>query len=255
MKYRVYWQPGCTSCLRTKEFLTSNGIEFESINVRERPGAMAELEALGVRSVPVVARGNDYVFAQELLDVAQFVGVAADTEPLATDELIDKLDRVLAAAQRYLQQLPPDRLDQKLPGRNRSLLDLAFHLFVIPVAFLDAARGGELTEEHFTRKPPADMRSADAVSNFGQGVSTDLQEWWDQTGADRFPEQVNTYYGQQSAHKVLERTCWHTAQHCRQLMAVLDQLGIEPDGPLGGAELDGLPLPEKVWDSEIPLSL
>jgi len=54
---------------------------------------------------------------------------------------------------------------------------------------------------------------------------------------------------------VLERTCWHAAQHCRQLMAVLGQLGIEPDGPLGGAELDGLPLPEKVWDSEIPLSL
>jgi hypothetical protein len=134
-------------------------------------------------------------------------------------------------------------------------LDLAFHLFVIPVAFLDAARGGELTEEHFTRKPPADMRSADAVSSYGQGVRTDLQEWWDQTGADRFPGQVSTYYGQQSAHKVLERTCWHTAQHCRQLMAVLDQLGIEPDGPLGGAELDGLPLPEKVWDSEIPLSL
>ena len=99
------------------------------------------------------------------------------------------------------------------------------------------------------------MRSADAVSNFGQGVSTDLQAWWDQTGADRFPGQVSTYYGQQSAHKVLERTCWHTAQHCRQLMAVLDQLGIEPDGPLGAAELEGLPLPEKVWDSEIPLSL
>ena len=28
MKYRVFWQPGCTSCLRTKEFLTSHGIEF-----------------------------------------------------------------------------------------------------------------------------------------------------------------------------------------------------------------------------------
>ena len=126
MKYRVYWQPGCTSCLRTKEFLTSNGIEFESINVRERAGAMTELAELGVRSVPVVARGTEYVFAQELLDVAQFVGVAAETELLATDELIDKLDRVLAAALRYLRQLPPDRLDQKLPGRNRSLLDLAF---------------------------------------------------------------------------------------------------------------------------------
>ncbi len=255
MKYRVYWQPGCTSCLRTKEFLTQHGIEFESINVRVQPGAMAELEALGVRSVPVVARGTDYVFAQELLDVAQFVGVTAESEQLSNETLIDKLDRILAAAQRYLQQLPPDRLDQKLPGRNRSLLDLAYHLFVIPIAFLDAAHGGELTEEHFTRKPPADLQSAEAVASFGQQVRADLQAWWDQTGTTQFPDKLNTYYGYQPAHRVLERTCWHVAQHCRQLMAVLEQLGMEPDGPLGAVELDGLPLPEQAWDSEVPLKL
>ncbi len=38
-------------------------------------------------------------------------------------------------------------------------------------------------------------------------------------------------------------------------MALLEQLGIEPDEPLGDAELGGLPLPEKAWDSEVPLSL
>ncbi|MFT4822714.1 MAG: arsenate reductase-like glutaredoxin family protein, partial [Cryomorphaceae bacterium] len=31
--FQVYWAPGCTSCLRTKEFMNQNGIEFESINV------------------------------------------------------------------------------------------------------------------------------------------------------------------------------------------------------------------------------
>jgi hypothetical protein len=36
-------------------------------------------------------------------------------------------------------------------------------------------------------------------------------------------------------------------------MAVLEQLGIEPDGPLGVTELDGLPLPEQTWDPEVPL--
>jgi arsenate reductase-like glutaredoxin family protein len=34
----VYWQPGCTSCLKTKEFLRSHGVVFESVNVREDPG-------------------------------------------------------------------------------------------------------------------------------------------------------------------------------------------------------------------------
>ncbi|MCJ7838169.1 MAG: NrdH-redoxin, partial [Burkholderiales bacterium] len=29
----MFWQPGCTSCLRTKEFLTRQGVDYESINV------------------------------------------------------------------------------------------------------------------------------------------------------------------------------------------------------------------------------
>lgn len=255
MKYRVYWQPGCTSCLRTKEFMDSHGIEFESINVRERPDAMAELERLGVRSVPVVARGSEYVFAQELRDVAQFVGVVMEGTLLSKKVLIGKLDLIFDAALRYLEQLPSDRLHHTLPGRERTYLDLMYHLFVIPVGFLDAARGGELTEEHFERKPPADMRSKQDVAGFGDQVRTDIQRWWDRVGETGFPKAVNTYYGWQDGHKVLERTCWHTAQHCRQLMAVLELLGIDPDQQLGTAELEGLPLPEKVWDAEVPLEV
>src|SRR5690606_4512263 len=32
---KVYWAPGCSSCLRTKEFLTKRGIAFESVNVKD----------------------------------------------------------------------------------------------------------------------------------------------------------------------------------------------------------------------------
>jgi hypothetical protein len=233
--------------------MRSHGIEFESINVREQPDAMAELEALGVRSVPVVARNSQYVFAQELRDVARFVGVPMESALLSKETLMRKLDLILAAAQRYLGQLPADCLNHTLPGRDRSYLDLAYHLFVIPISFLDAARGGELTEEYFERRPPADMRSANDVASFGRQVRTDVRLWWDGVGETRFPDMVSTYYGQRDAHKVLERTCWHTAQHCRQLMAVLELLAIEPDQKLGAAELEGLPLPEQTWDSEVPL--
>jgi len=31
----AYWQPGCTSCLRMKEFLTRHGVPFVSRNVLE----------------------------------------------------------------------------------------------------------------------------------------------------------------------------------------------------------------------------
>ncbi|MEO7775176.1 MAG: glutaredoxin family protein [Steroidobacteraceae bacterium] len=200
ISYRVYWQPGCTSCLRTKEFLRSPGIQFESINVREQPEAMVELEALGVRSVPVVARNSEYVFAQELRDVARFVGVTMEGTLLSKEVLIRKLDLVLAAAQRYLEQLPSNHLNDTLPGRNRSYLDLVHHLFTIPIAFLDAARGGELTVEHFERKPPSGMCSVNDVARFGQQVRANVRLWWDSVGEIRFLDEVNTYYGRHDVH-------------------------------------------------------
>ena len=36
-------------------------------------------------------------------------------------------------------------------------------------------------------------------------------------------------------------------------MEVVAQLGLQPDGPLGEAELGGLPLPDEVYDDEVPL--
>ena len=36
-------------------------------------------------------------------------------------------------------------------------------------------------------------------------------------------------------------------------MAVLEQRGIAPDGPLGDDALEGLPLPEEVYDDEVKL--
>ena len=41
------------------------------------------------------------------------------------------------------------------------------------------------------------------------------------------------------------RATWHSAQHCRQLVAVLERMGIQPDRPLTKADLAGLPLPER----------
>ena len=51
---KAYWQPGCTSCLRMKEFLGKHGVPFVSVNVLEDKNAFAELETLGIRSVPIV---------------------------------------------------------------------------------------------------------------------------------------------------------------------------------------------------------
>lgn len=253
-EYRVYWQPGCSSCLRAKEFLKTHGIAFKSINVREQEGGMDELASLGARTVPVVAKGNRFVFCQDLNDLAEFVGVNLSLPRLSPADLVAKLDLVLGAAQRYVVQLSGDTLDTGLPGRDRTYRDLAYHVFMIPVGFLDAARGGELTFEHFEQKPPEAMRTAAQVASFGDAVRQRLAEWWSDASALDSLEPVMTYYGVKSAESVLERTAWHAAQHTRQLMAVVQQSGVTPDGPLGEDELGGLPLPDEVYDDEIALA-
>ncbi|MDG2285714.1 MAG: hypothetical protein P8N43_09315, partial [Alphaproteobacteria bacterium] len=77
--------------------------------------------------------------------------------------------------------------------------------------------------------------------------------WWEREGKTTdFEQPGKVYYGDVSLHEVLERTCWHSGQHTRQLMLVLsDALGIATDGPLSDEDFAGLPMPKQVWDNEL----
>lgn len=210
---------------------------------------MAELRALGARSVPVVARGDKYVFAQIIGDVVKFLGLEEKTGPeLSPAQLAKRLDLVLQAAQRYTRQMPEAALEQQLPDRPRSYRVLLHHVFQIPNAFIDAMEGGTLSYENMVSEPGPEMRTTEDIAAFGEQVRRRVAAWWE-TLADRSGTQpVQTYYGTQPLHEVLERTTWHSAQHARQVMSLLEQQGVAPERPLGPGELAGLPVPEKLWD-------
>ena len=250
-RVKVFWQPGCTSCLRTKEFLTKSGVDYESINVHGNPAGMEELRKLGARSVPIVARGDQFVFAQTLTDVIKFLDLKVKLqERLSPEELIGKLNIVLPAAARYVRQIPAEWLEKPFRNRNRPIRLLAHHVFRIPEGFLESMHDGrELTYERIMQEAPA-LRSGEDIARFGESVLTRLQAWW-KTYPDRScSREMNTYFGRHSMHVVLERTTWHPTQHTRQLMLILDTLKIEPDRRLTAQDLAGLPLPDKVWDDE-----
>jgi len=249
----VYWQPGCTSCLRTKEFLGMHGVAFESVNVREDPAAMTQLAALGVRSVPVVVRGNRFVHGQDLAAVARFVGIDFEPARLEVPVLVARLLALLDTCAALAEQLPADALHVKLPGRERTHLDLAYHVSQVVVAFLDAALGGRLTYEHFERKPPGHLAACADVARQIRSVTQALAVWWG-ANQSRLPALLDTYYGRQPLHAVLERTTWHVAQHARQLERLLELRGMQPLPRLEPALLTGLPLPVDVWDPEVPLA-
>src|SRR3974377_1889889 len=96
---KAYWQPGCTSCLRMKEFLSKNGVPFVSVNVLEDKDAFAELAALGIQSVPIVRRGKEWANGQVLRDVARVAGVAwRRAEILPAAELFARLIEIQTVA-------------------------------------------------------------------------------------------------------------------------------------------------------------
>jgi len=250
-RIRVFWQPGCTSCLRTKEFLARQGVPFESINVHGDEAAMEELARLGARSVPVVARGEGFVYAQTLGDVVRFLELQIRLEErLSPQALVERLAMVLSAAARYIRQIPQARLDLPFRNRNRPIRALAHHVFRIPEAFLEIVPAGPLDYERIMSEPGAELRTAGDIARYGDAVRERFARWWREYPDQTCASEMDTYFGRHSLHEVLERTVWHPAQHTRQLLLILEKLGIAPDGPLTMQDLEGLPLPEKAWDGE-----
>jgi len=250
-RVKVFWQPGCTSCLRTKEFLTRQGVDYESINVQDNSAGMEELRSLGARSVPVVSRGERFVYAQTLTDVVKFLDLQIKLhEPLSPGELVRKLDLVLTAAARYIRQIPDDRLALPFRNRKRPIRSLGCHLFRIPEAFLEVVPAGPLSYERIMAEPAAQVRSGDDIARYGEDVLARFKQWWAGYADKGCTTEMDTYFGRHTMHDVLERTVWHPTQHTRQLMLILDDLGIEPERRLTADDLAGLPLPEKAWDAE-----
>jgi glutaredoxin len=247
-RIQVFWQPGCTSCLRTKEFLTQQGIEFDSFDVHNDPAAREALQALGARSVPVVALGGRYTLAQSMRDVIKFLDLQTRVmDPLPPAELVAKLERVLVAAAGLVRQMPAGRLHEVFRNRNRTPAAIGFHVFRVAEMGLDASARKPLQFEGFNDLPPDDW-SAEDIARWGDGIRERLSGWWAAERDRSLAYLVPTYYGQRTMHDVLERTAWHSAQHTRQLALILETYGIPPRDPLLGEDLAGLPVPDEVWD-------
>ena len=97
---------------------------------------------------------------------------------------------------------------------------------------------------------PEDMASTAALAAYGRGVREEVRRWWADRAEKSCQQIVETYYGPQQLHEVLERTTWHIGQHCRQWMMLLDIAGISFARPLGEGDFADLPMPKQVWDDE-----
>jgi hypothetical protein len=208
------------------------------------------LARIGARSIPVLSRGDEFVFAQNIAQVVAFLKLDEKTGPvLSPAQLVERMDRFLGAALRIIPLMPDDRLDTEVPNRPRAYRVLAHHMFRIPDAFVEVAGGAFFAQGLPTNVPrQEDLASTAALAAYGHGVRQRVAQWWDTTADQSCHETVQTYYGPQKLHEVLERATWHIGQHCRQWMMLLDKAGITFERPLADPDFADLPMPKQVWD-------
>lgn len=251
----VYWQPGCTSCLRLKEYLTGKGVAYRSVNVLADAQGRAELARLGLRRVPILARGSEWCDGLVLSEVDSLAGIGSLAESRLTPfELSVKVQTILGVLSSYVRQIPDERFTEMLPDRPRSFGGLACHIAEIVHYFLQVTeRGHVLQFEDYDHPLPVQYSNSKSLVTFTESVATTFDRWILQSLPIRDMSQtIDLYYGSQSLHDFLERTTWHAGQHLRQLeLVLLLRIGVEPDPVLDNRIFAGLPMPKAVWDDKL----
>ena len=247
---RVFWAPGCSSCIKVKEHLKRLGVEFESINVVATPEAMEELSARGIRGVPVVSRGDKYAYAQSLAVVNEFIGVTEQLPTRETEVIFEKWIALLKIGVCYLESCPAEELRADvLKERERPVGELAYHAFQIVQAFLHCMKTGE--RDWFERSSgPVSMEEAlnkARLVAFARATAEELARYWNdgETKFEDFPAEFEG--GLNSSHEFLDRSSWHSAQHIRQIAAVLGRDGIALTPAWSDDFVQGLGVPQNLW--------
>ncbi len=242
----VYWRDGCSSCLRLKAFVENQGLAYESVNVSQEPERQREVVAAGVRGIPVVRRGDKFLYALYLDDVPAFLGVTSEIERLSKPELLARWLQVLERAQAIAHGFDEDELAQRaVPTKDRALRDLCQHVFQIPDAFLKSV-GEALVVEHEHTHAFSDIATREQLLVAVDAAVDRCRRWIDDGGAAAIPNRLPTSHGPQGSLGVLERTVWHTAHHSRQLDVIAVSRGREYGIP--PSLYSGLPMPKGIWD-------
>src|SRR5262245_57726604 len=117
------------------------------------------------------------MFAGRIVDgwsrkaLAELVAVTHEEQKqLPPAELARRMDKILAATQRAIRQIPREHLGMKKPGRDRSVHQLGFHVFRLSVAFVDTREQGHLGPGVLDEHAPGEMADGEAVARYGERV-------------------------------------------------------------------------------------
>ena len=243
------------------------------MDITADPTGLDRLVALGARTAPVVAIGNDWIGGatfDRLDDFFRTAGGSAGHSPsdarpgaavgnvfcdddegiLDEEQLVARLDTLLEKTIAYIYKLPLDILDRPLPVRGdegRTVRGLAFHTAQVARDPVRAAEGVPIVKSMHEYDPPADLQTPADLARTAGLVREQLQTWW--STAPKPPDYgvVDYFQGPYTFHGLLERSAWHVATHLRQLAWILVDADIDPVAGLSAADSLCLPIPPVVW--------
>ncbi|MEV0184588.1 hypothetical protein AB0I54_35710 [Streptomyces sp. NPDC050625] len=239
--------------------VTRKVFDFVGVNVVDDPSGFEALEALGAKGLPVLTRGDQFVFGLDLAMVDEILGVQSEGAYLQVEELVSRSVRTVDAALRFLRQFPVERYEDGLPGRpGRTYFGLVNHVVghlcrlvlvaeerdtdFSPVAVY-ALAGYQSPEGEDYLKAGTTIADVEARASDLQGRAAT----WLASGDD--PDRVvEMFYGAVPLRRVIESNAYSVMQHTRQMQAVITFLGLQPDGPIDPTEFEGLNLPHALWD-------
>ena len=225
---------------------------FEHKDVSKDPGALADLRALGYRSVPVTVVGDQVVLGYNPRAITKLLGLDEKQEQDDRDVawFRRKLERFLDAAVHATEQIPPPLLDWVPPGRDRGLREFIYHMLNQNRICLRSAAGAEFTQAALAAQVEEALafKSPEDLGRLGREAMTEVRQWAEASGPDELRKPVQTYFGEISVGELLDVSALgHLVHHLRQLYVMLEQQGIQLHDRVEKDELEGIAVPTEVW--------
>ena len=211
---------------------------------------MAELQALGLKIVPVTVAGDRTVVGFNREELTRLFNLAGGAQKkVAGPWLFETLDKVLVAVIKAVRQVPPHRMQWTTPDRDRPFKVFCYHILVDPIHVLDAVATHKYDGSFKLTYAEAAERfgSMEEVARFGEEVHRRLAEAATNLTADDFDGDIDGYAGKTNGNELLYQVLSHTAHHLRQLYEMLRMIEIEPIMPLQPKDFEGISMPTALW--------
>ena len=111
---------------------------------------------------------------------------------------------VLRAAQRYVRQIPDERLTQRvIDNRDRSIRLMSHHIFRIAEAFLETVIDDVEYRVNNANVPPAEgtCTTGAEIVRHGDGMIARVEQWWDRLEDESCRQNIKTFYGTPAASR------------------------------------------------------